>query len=231
MDNFFSIAIPCYGYNGNGGNLLDFNLSKINNQTFKDFEIIICDHSIDDTIEKVVKKWFNVLNIKYYKNDRGRGIISPNLNECLKKCKGKWIKILFQDDFFFNEYSLEITYNFIITKDINNWIISKFCHSEDGMSFYREFNPHYNDLIWNGNNTIGCPTVLTIKNDKIELFNEELHWLMDVEYYKRMYDIYGYPSIINQITVVNRVKNDGVSSIITEELKIKEENLLREIYG
>ena len=178
-----------------------------------------------------MEKWDKLLDIKFYKNDVGRGIISPNLNECLKKCNGKWIKILFQDDFLFDKESLNITHNFIVNNEVKNWILSRFIHSYDGINFFREFYPQYNDLIWIGNNTIGCPSVLLIKNDNIELFDDKLEWLMDVEYYKRLYDIHGQPSIINSITVVNRAQNGGISSKISEDIKNKEEKELRLIYG
>ena len=98
---FFSIAIPTYGYNGRGAEFLEHSLEIILNQTYKDYEIILSDHSTDDTIKNVFNRWKSELNIKYYSNDVGRGIISPNINNAMKYCNGEWIKVLFQDDFLF----------------------------------------------------------------------------------------------------------------------------------
>ena len=50
---FFSISIPTYGYNGKGVEFLEHNLSILENQIFKDFEVIISDHSTDSTIKDV----------------------------------------------------------------------------------------------------------------------------------------------------------------------------------
>lgn len=231
MNNFFSIAIPCYGYDGDGSKFLDFNLNKINQQSFKDFEVVISDHSLDDTILNIVNKWKPVLDIKYIKNEDGRGIISPNLNKALINCSGEWIKILFQDDFFYDDKSLEITHKFILENDVEAWLATKFLHTQNGVDFFREFLPIYHETIWDGKNTMGCPSILTIKNENLSLFNESLHWLVDVEYYKRMHDIHGLPNILNDVTVANRVDNKGVSSKINDELKNSEKKQLEEIYG
>ena len=99
---FISVAIPTYGYDGVGTELLEFNFSKLSVQTYKDFEVVISDHSVDNTIKDVCDKWKDRLNIRHSFNDRGRGVISPNINEAMKNCKGQWIKILFQDDFLFD---------------------------------------------------------------------------------------------------------------------------------
>ena len=102
---FFSIAIPTYGCNGKGGEFLEFSFEKLSKQTFSDFEISVSDHSVDNTIKDICDKWSSKLKINHSFNDRGRGVISPNINESLKKCQGQWIKILFQDDFIYDENS------------------------------------------------------------------------------------------------------------------------------
>ena len=74
-----------------------------------------------------------------------------------------------------------------------------------------------------GNNTFSSPSTLTIKNDENKkFFNEELIWLMDVEYYKRMYDSYGEPSYLTSVNVVNRVWDGSVSYRLSSERKDQE---------
>jgi glycosyltransferase involved in cell wall biosynthesis len=225
-----SIAIPTYAYEGNGVVYLANSLKLLCKQTYKNFNVVISDHSIDNSIYDLIQLFNEKLDIHYFKNERGRGIISPNLNESLKQCDGEWIKILFQDDFLYNEFSLEKTVN-AIQQDINKkWLITRFVHTIDGYNYYNDFYPAYHDKIYLGVNTIGCPSVISIKNENILFFNEELNWLMDVEYYKRMYDMYNDPIILNEITVVNRNASDRLSHRITEETKINETNLLKSIY-
>ena len=70
-----------------------------------------------------------------------------------------------------------------------------------------------------------------IKNEDVELFDESLFWLMDVEYYKRLYDKFGFPSICNYITVVNREHDRRVSNNeATDEIKQKELNYIKQKY-
>jgi hypothetical protein len=58
------------------------------------------------------------------------------------------------------------------------------------------------------------------KNDNILLFDEKLIWLMDVDYYKRLYDKHGLPVVCNDICIVNRVHTNQVSNTLaTDEIK------------
>ena len=232
---FFSIAIPTYGYGGKGAEFLNYNLSILDKQKFKNFEIIISDHSTDDTIKKVVFEWNSnpdsTLNIIYYHNEHGRGIISPNLNNAMKHCTGKWIKILFQDDFLYDENSLLTQYEILEANPDIKWLITTFYHSDDGFSFYRLFHPKLSDNIWAGNNTLGNPSNLTIKNQDLIFFDENLNWLVDCEYYYRLYLKYGNPTIINSITVVNRTHGGGLTDTTPKSLKDKELKMLIDIYG
>jgi len=228
---YFSIAIPTYGYNGNGQKFLIENFEKLKTQTYTDFEVVISDHSIDDTIKDICDKYSQELNIRYFRNEIGRGIISPNINNAMKNCLGKWIKILFQDDFLYDKFSLENQFKFIVNNSDMYWFATKFFHSNDGVTFYRLFHPKWNDLIWTGNNTIGCPSVITIKNEDLEYFDEGLNWLMDVEFYKRVFDKKGEPKILDEITAVNRTWGDRLTDTITEELKTNEHIIVNQKYA
>jgi dTDP-4-dehydrorhamnose reductase len=228
---FFSIAIPAYGYNGNGSDFLEHSFKIMALQSFKDFEVVVSDHSTDDTIKNVCKKWKSKLNIFYIRNENGRGIISPNLNSALFNCKGKWVKILFQDDFLLDASSLERHYNFIKSNPDMKWMATRFCHSNDGKTFYRDFYPQWVDNIWTGNNLIGCPSVVAIKKENVLYFDEDLNWLMDCEYYQRMFSKYGKPLVLGEHTVVNRTNPDRLTNSIPESQKISEFQKLKKIYG
>jgi hypothetical protein len=224
---FFSIAIPTYGYNGKGCEFLEFSFDKLYNQTFKNFEIVISDHSTDNTIKDVCDKWSDKLTIRHKFNEKGRGIISPNINESMRNCKGKWIKILFQDDFLYDENSLETQYNFIKNQNNLVWFFSKFYHSNDGTTFYRLYYPTWNSNVWSGNNTLGCPSGLTIKNEDLIFFDEELNFYMDCDFYQQMFLKYGSPKVLNEITVVNRTWGARLTDTIPQSLKDKEFNILK----
>jgi hypothetical protein len=229
---FISVAIPTYGYDGTGTELLEFNLQKLFIQSFKDFEVVISDHSIDNTIKDVCDRWSDKLNIKHSFNDRGRGMISPNINEAMKRCKSEWIKILFQDDFLYDENSLQNQYEFILNNSENLiWFVTEFYHTADGKNFFNHYYPRWNDLIWTGLNTMGCPSGITIRNKDLIYFDEELNWLNDCDFYKKMYDKHGEPSVLNKITVVNRTSGSRLTNTLGQEIKDKESIIVHKKYS
>lgn len=228
---FFSIAIPTYEMKGKGCEFLNHSLNILYTQSFKDFEIVISDHSRTNDIEELCQTWIEKLNIKYHRNDYMVGSSSANINTAIKLCSGDWIKILFQDDFLYDENSLLNLYNFIKSDNQIFWVASACAHSNDGINLYRPFYPKWTNDIHLGNNLISSPSVITIKNieEKI-LFSEELIWLMDVDFYKKMFMVYGEPKYFNIINIVNRTWENSVSNTLPENIKNKEVEIMRYKY-
>jgi hypothetical protein len=227
MDNkvkpFFSIAIPTWEINGKGVEYLEYSFNILAQQTFKNFEVIISDHSEDNNIKDLCESWNSLMPILWNRNYYGRGKIAPNINNAIKNSNGLFIKILFQDDFLYNIDSLQIIYNNILKNQDKNWFITACVHTNDCTTMYDKMIPYYHDRIYAGINTISCPSVLTIKNIKdLPIFDESLNWLVDVEYYKRLYDLYGDPIIIDTICTVNRNAEIRTTNMITEKQKQEE---------
>lgn len=223
---FFSIAIPTYEMYGMGKNFLQFNFDILHSQTFQDFEIIISDNSDNNDIQNLCNAYSDKLNIKYFKNPIKS--MSGNLNNAIQNSNGEFIKILFQDDFLYEKNSLLNIYEILKVEKNIHWLVTATEHfDEKTQSYFRPFYPHYNNFIVLGNNTISCPSVLTIKNTENNLmFDENLTWLMDVDYYERLYRQYGLPKCLNTINVVNRISDKQSSSIISEEIKFNELNYI-----
>lgn len=228
---FFSVTIPAYEMHGEGGEFLTHSFEILARQTFKDFEVIVCDHSLNDVVKDVCEQWVEVFDVKYFRNDYKIGGSSPNINTAMKLANGIWIKLLWQDDFLYDRHSLANIKNHI---DANNptWIASACEHSEDGENMYKPFYPQWTPDIHLGNNLISSPSVITFKNteDKI-YFDEDLIWLMDVDFYKRMYNKYGEPSYLNTITIVNRTWEHSVSNWLSDEIKNNEVIKMLEKHG
>ena len=229
---FFSIAIPAYGYNGKGREFLNQSFNILFSQVFTDFEVVISDHSQDDTIKDLCEVWGKHLNIKYFRNEIGRGVISPNLNNALNNCSGKWIKILFQDDLLFDANTLKNIKDFIDLDSDMKWMASSFWHTNDGRNLHTRLKPTWPDKpIWAGHNSIGCPSAITIKNEDILHFDDNLNWLMDCDYYQRMFLKHGLPKILDVDTMINRIVQDRLTNTIPEQQKISEYEKLKNIYG
>jgi glycosyltransferase involved in cell wall biosynthesis len=224
-----SICIPTYEMNGRGAEYLEYSFNILYHQTFKNFEIVISDHSSSDLIKDLCEQWNQVLNIKYFKNTEKKGNSSANTNNAIKYANGNIVKILFQDDFFYDEYSLQNQVNFL-NENSNHWLVTACCHY-DGNKIYKPQCPYYHNEIQYGYNTISSPSVLMFKNLNVLKFDENLIWLMDVDYYKRLYDRFGSPTICNYITVVNREHQNQISNTLaTNEIKEKESIYILEKY-
>lgn len=228
---FFSIALPTYEMHGRGVEFLAFSFDILNKQTFKDFEVVISDNSLNNDIKNLCDKWNKKLKIRYFRNPATEKTATTNSNNALKNCTGKWIKILFQDDFLYGNDALENLHNHIKNNPDKIWFATACEHSKDGQNMEREHFPKWSKKLYLGKNTISSPSVITIKNtnDKL-LFNKDFTWLMDVEYYKRMYDLYGEPSYLLKINVVNRLWGNSTNNTLSDEVKEQEVRAMRGKY-
>ena len=219
---YLSVCIPTYEMNGQGVRFLKESFDKLANQTLRDFDVVISDHSQDSLIKDLCATYADTLEIHYYQNTENRGSSSANINTAIKYATGRLIKVLFQDDFLYDKNSLQTTVDaFDIQKD--HWLISSYIHTQDGVVFYNTHTPRYTHDIHLGHNRIGTPSALTIKNENVPFFDEQLIWLMDGEYYKRLYGAYGAPKILQRITVVNRVGIHQVTATLATLTKQKQE--------
>lgn len=86
-------------YNTKSKEYLEKSLNSILNQSYKDFELIICD---DGSTNECVK-WAKEIcqddkRVIFIENDRNRGL-AYTLNHCLKYAKGKYIARMDDDDY------------------------------------------------------------------------------------------------------------------------------------
>lgn len=225
-----SIAIPCYEMCGRGGEFLDYSLAIISTQSYKDIEVVVSDHSIDDKVKLVCDKWKTVLNIKYLRNENMRGSSSQNVNNCIRNSSGELIKILCQDDYLFDRYSIEKTVDAF--KSDNYWLVSKYVHANiNKTELYNPHEPYINEnLLFT--NTIGTHSCLTIRNDDLIYFDEHLIWFVDCEYYIRLIKKFGLPIFLKDITMVQtQWKGQVTNTLATELVRNKEQIYLKQTYG
>lgn len=106
MPKLLSIIIPCY----NSFNLMDRCLKSLENQDFKDFEVIIVDDCSEDTsYEDLIN--FQIksqLNVKVYKAVVNSGP-GPTRNLGIDNCQGEYITFLDSDDWVEPDWLMQIT--------------------------------------------------------------------------------------------------------------------------
>ena len=209
-----SICIPVY----NGENYLEEALDSIENQNYKNFEIIISDDNSNDNSLKIIEEYklrskFNVR--LFHHNPSG---IGANWNNCIKNSNGKYIKFLFQDDILHEDCILKMVdflekeisiglvacqREFIIegekTEKINDWL-NKYGDLQVNLNLKRKGNWVLIDeklfiseeLIKSPFNKIGEPSAVLFKSsliDKLGYFDENLSQILDYEYFYRILKI------------------------------------------
>ena len=91
-------------------------------------------------------------------------------------------------------------------------------------------HPYWTDDIEKGNNHLGSPSVLTMKNGLNMYFDERMSWLLDCDFYKRMYEKFGPPKILDTINVKIGVGDHQMTHILTNEEKLSEHKLIKQKY-
>lgn len=182
-----SICVPTY----NQTKILKKTIDSILSQTYSDYEIVITDDSNSNIVSDFISGFQHCDKIKYFKNNFPLG--SPeNWNEAIKKSKGEYIKILHHDDWFTFDESLS---EFVQILD-NNPLID-FAYSSSHALFetgemltnsvtekqldYVKTNP----LSLFSGNTIGAPSAVIFRKKNNMLFDCNLKWLVDIDYYIR----------------------------------------------
>mgnify|MGYP003110993666 CR=1 FL=1 len=215
-----SIAIPTWESYGRGVEFINDLLRTIEIQTFKDFEVCISDHSLNDEVMNEVKQFEDKFEIVYVKNSENYRNGPSNTNKAISMCSGDIIKVMFQDDFFYDDEALEKIYNELESSD-KFWLVNGSNHTNnDGNSFYWDLHPHWNPDIINGRNTISSPSVLSAKKELFDQigFDKSLIMMMDCEFYFHAKKKFGDPIYYDDILVSNRVHSEQISSLYNESL-------------
>jgi len=229
MGVMVSICMPVYEAGNYGVSFLKEGLNSIEKQTFKDFEIIISDHSKDDKIKNLCREFS--LPIKYIKFQDKYNNGPANTNNSIKYASGKYIKILFQDDFFKSEFTLEKMVD-RIENSSERWIASSCDHcgivSEKTNRVYTPIwgeltLPTTIDKYINIKPGIGSPSLIMYERSDDLVFNEDLIVFMDVDFYYNLTKKYSKPIIMLDVLVTIRIWCGSISSTTGAKVNIKNE--------
>lgn len=112
-DIIVSIVIPTY----NRANDLRRCLFSLVSQTYRNFEVIVCDDGSTDDSEVVIKEFQFSLKINYYHLENFGGPSRPR-NFGIQKAKGKYIALLDSDDWW-TPKKLEVSVSILESKNID----------------------------------------------------------------------------------------------------------------
>ena len=203
-----SICIPAY-------KRIDFLqrlLKSIAVQEFRDFEVVVTDDSPDENVQILCTEYSSKFLLFYYRNEQPLGT-PENWNEALRKANGQWIKLMHDDDWFSDQYSLKNFADETARNPDASFFFSAYTNLyEDGRtenvfpSHYRmrSLQKHPTTLI--SKNIIGPPSVSLTKNDQRLVYDKNLKWLVDIDYYIR------YLSKAQSVFINKTLVNVGLGS-------------------
>ena len=189
---FISVCIPAY----NRPAELERLLKSLDGQEFRGFEVIITDDSPSDAVEPLINSFKSHLTIRYNRNEKALGT-SKNWNEAIKHARGSWVKLMHDDDWFASPNSLGI---FAAAAKANpgKFIFSNSNHvhganikpSHISRSFVQLLKKDPSILL--AGNYIGHPSVTMHPNHTGFFYDENLKWLVDIEFYIRLIQQSGF---------------------------------------
>jgi len=212
---------------GLGAKFLAHSLSMLARQRFDSYEVIVSDQSLNGDMAPICDKagfpvrWIDARSVALG--------ASTNVNNAMAAARGKIIKILFQDDYLLGDDALGRIAS-VFEKPSVNWCVTGSRHTRDGISLGRPRVPRWHDRIQFGKNTVSMPSALALRKPPDLWFDEQLVWLMDVDFYKRCSLRWGRPMILPEPLVVTRLHNGQVSTGVDPTLKRRELLYIRDKY-
>lgn len=214
-----SIIIPTY----NRSKALQRCLTSLLNQTYKEFEVLVCDDGSTDDTSLVVSQFFDHLEIRYLRQENSGGPASPR-NLGVANASGKYLAFLDSDDWWIPE-KLEKSVNVLesgadfVYHDLYivspNRVMSPFIRKAKTRQVKV---PIFNDLLANGN-AINNSSVVVRREfiDSVNGFSEEKALIAAEDYdlwlkvsrktnaFVRLPECLGYYTIsTDSISTVNR---------------------------
>ena len=184
-----SICIPAY----NQPDWLRRALESIRIQSYRDYEVIVTDDSTNSLVQDAAREYLSDPRFQYRKNAQRRGT-PGNWNEGIRHANGSLIKILHHDDWFTKQDSLaeyvrlldenpEADFAFSASVAFDSAQHPQFVHQPSAAQL-AELSRYPACLFWG--NFVGAPSATIFRRQEAMYFDEQLKWLVDVEFYIRM---------------------------------------------
>lgn len=231
VEPLITVLVPCYEMGGLGGVFLRRLLTSLENQTFRDFEVLIVDSSPEFGLQEICGDFPESLRLRYLPNPRSRGNPSANLNFGMENARGRYIKFLFQDDYMSSNRGLQQIASGL-EGNTHAWLVTGTVHTRDGRRIFRRIRPKLNPMLYLGENTIGSPSAVAVLRHNSLRFDEKLIWLMDVDFYHRCSLAHGPPKVVRSICVVNQLGDHQVTNTIAnEDVRSRDMDIVRSKFG
>lgn len=202
-------------------------------QSYKDYEVVITDDTPGNEIKGLVENYKEQFRIKYIKNTNALGT-PENWNEAIRNAKGKWIKLMHDDDWFSSKDSLR-TFAYAISENPDkSFFFSAYnnVHESTGknepvyLNWFRKIIFHNNPFTLIAHNSIGPPSVTLHKNLVEYWYDSRVQWVVDMDFYIR------YFKSVKPFYIHEQLINVGInkSQVTTYTFGVAEVQLKENLY-
>jgi glycosyltransferase involved in cell wall biosynthesis len=201
---FFSICIPAYKNTDYLKRLLD----SIAIQTYRDFEVVVTDDSPDTTVADFINHYAAEFPIQYFKNNPVLGT-PENWNEGIRRAKGKWIKMMHDDDWFAVPNALQMFYDATLTHPNVPFFFAAFQNiTQETGSIEKVFCSKIDLLMlkWSPLHLfkkvyVGNPSCTLVLRDVNQFYDSNYKFVVDFEYYIRLIKSFKRYHYIDQLLI------------------------------
>ena len=216
--NLVTIILNCY----NGEKYLIEALKSIENQTYKNWELVFWDNLSTDKSKEILKSFKNK-KFRYFKSKKHTSLYSAR-NLAIRKAKGEYISFLDCDDTWKNN-KLKKQIKLFEDKKVAVVYGNLFVKKNKKIRKYYNYNLKkgylYKDLIRNYN--IGILTVVIKKKILIKekkIFNNKYNIIGDFDLFLRLSKKY-YFQVVQQPVATYRIHNKNLS-LLNRKLEVDE---------
>jgi GT2 family glycosyltransferase len=224
-----SILITSYECGGKGVNILKLHLDAVFSQTYRPLQCVVSDHSRDNVIENMVRtldtRGVHFIYVRYSEN---YGNPCHNWNNALKYATGDTLQYSAMDERPAHPKSVEDAVNYM-NKTGAKWIACGHVDEPGGQRFIPRWNPH----LLSGINTISGPAAIMFRKELRHIqLDPTFSWLLDLDWYYRMFLAAGPPVIFENVTYINFVGDHQLTNTVNNQARRNHEALLiRRKYG
>jgi glycosyltransferase involved in cell wall biosynthesis len=222
MNPLVSICVPTYRQPAFVSRLLNSVLA----QQYKHIEVILSDDSLNDSIAKVAEAYADKLPIRYYPHDPA--LKSPrNWNFALNEAHGEYVMLLHQDDWLHDEQAINKYLAAFVANPQTDFV---FCRNTaitpDGKAIILQTFPWLVKTIQQDpyhlvrSDVIGPPSNVMLKKSISVRYDEELVWLVDVDYYVRLIEAGHQYSYLDQHLVSIGLHEDQMTNFCRDNTDI-----------
>lgn len=227
-----SVILPAY----NSSKYIEYTIASLQNQTYKNIEIIVIDDgSKDNTLEIVQKLSENDSRIKIYKNDKNHGL-AYTTNRGISLSQGEYIVQADHDDLSLPN-RIEVCYNYLenhkdITgisgrvKHIDSSIVKPVTIDSREITINADYEQVNCEAMWGG--IISNPTIMyrkSITENIPECYNVTYRVSADMDFFEKTLSNGAKWICVDNILIEYRRHSNNTSRVLVKE-KVAEKHIV-----